>query len=56
MVSWLGHVDGERRLVLRATRELPYWLVQTFGKGPPREGRDQGKVRTGRLLGVALEG
>ena len=55
-VSWIGHVDGEQKLVLRAARELPYWLVQTFGKGPPRDTRDKGKAHTGRVLGVALEG
>jgi hypothetical protein len=39
-VSWRAHVDREDRLSLHAARELPYWLVQTFGKGPPRRRRD----------------
>lgn len=40
-VSWRAHVDRDDRLSLHPSRELPYWLVQTFGNGPPRRRRDE---------------
>lgn len=40
-VSWRGHVDRDRRLLLSAARELPYWLLQTMGKGPPDKGHPE---------------
>ena len=50
-LSWLGTVDREGRLLFRAARELPYWLVQTFGKGPPR--RPHEEAREAAVVAIA---